>query len=92
MPSDLYNKESSQIELEGRIPDIESQSYKFNIWTDPEISSRTNMINKTKKSSSYNMNMTNKKSSVQMFSNNNISSFYKNMEGSLLQSMSCGCE
>jgi len=51
MPSDLYNKESSQIELEGKIPDIESQTFKFNIWTDPEISSRTNMINKTKRSS-----------------------------------------
>ncbi|CAK91489.1 unnamed protein product (macronuclear) [Paramecium tetraurelia] len=91
MPSDLYNKESSQIELEGNIPDIESQSYKFNIWTDPDISSRTNMISKTKKSSSNQMNMTNKKGSAQMFSINNISSFYKNMEGSLFKSITCTC-
>ncbi|CAD8045230.1 unnamed protein product [Paramecium primaurelia] len=92
MPSDLYNKEGSQIELEGKILDIESQSFKFNIWTDPENSSRTNMINKTKKSSSNNINMTNKKGSVQMISNNNISSFYRNMEGSLFKSSGCTCE
>ncbi|CAD8051443.1 unnamed protein product [Paramecium primaurelia] len=89
MPSDLYNKESSQIELEGKIPDIESQTFKFNIWTDPEISSRTNMINKTKRSSQINVN---KKGSLQMFSNYNNSSFYKNLEGSLYKSQGCGCE
>lgn len=64
MSSDLYNKENSQVELEGKILDIESQSYKFNIWTDPEISSKTNMLNKTKRSSSNHINMTYKKGSV----------------------------
>ncbi|CAD8065244.1 unnamed protein product [Paramecium sonneborni] len=91
LPSDLYNKESSQIELEGKIPDIECQSFKFNIWTDPEMSSKTNMICKTKRSS-QNINLINKKGSVHMFSNNNISSFYKNMEGSQFKSQSCFCE
>ncbi|CAD8147595.1 unnamed protein product [Paramecium octaurelia] len=92
MPSDLYNKESSQIELEGQVPDIESQIFKFNIWTDPDISSRANMISKNKKSSQINVNLANKRGSGQVFSNNNISSFYKNLEGSLFKGSSCGCD
>lgn len=91
MPSDIYNKENSQIEMEGKIPDIESQTFKFNIWTDPEISSRNKIINKRKRSSQINMNINNRKGSVHMFSNN-VSSFYKNLEGSLFKGFSCGCE
>ncbi|CAD8062492.1 unnamed protein product [Paramecium sonneborni] len=98
MASDLYNKEGSQIQMEGEVGEFDSFSHKYNVWTDPEISSRTNIFQKVKKSSqninSLNSNFTyTKKGSNQQYSGANISSLLRNNSGSrmLVQQIVCNC-
>ncbi|CAD8159566.1 unnamed protein product [Paramecium octaurelia] len=100
MASDLYNKEGSQIQVEGEVGDFDSFSHKYNAWTDPEISSRTNIFHKVKRSPQLNLNYQNssisniKKGSNQLYSGGNPSSLHRNSGGSriLFQSAPCSCD
>ncbi|CAD8157225.1 unnamed protein product [Paramecium pentaurelia] len=101
MASDLYNREGSQIQVEGEVADFDSFSHKYNVWTDPESSSRTNIFHKVKRSPQLifnfqNSNLTNnnKKGSNQFYSGGNLPSLNRNSGGSriLLQSTPCNCD
>ncbi|CAK71669.1 unnamed protein product (macronuclear) [Paramecium tetraurelia] len=100
MASDLYNKEGSQIQVEGEVAEFDTFSHKYNAWTDPEISSRTNIFHKVKRSPQLNLNFQNssisnnvKKGSNQLYSGG-TSSIHRNSGGSriLFQSAPCNCD